>query len=109
MKSMKLLALVSVIALSGCASREYGSWLEEVGKLPNPRVQMADQEAAVLTADALRLRADAEALRLQIQAEPDRVQRMKRLVELKTVNDQLAPIEQRLTDAGRLSRAKTPA
>src|SRR4051812_41707064 len=109
MKSMKLLALVGVIALSGCASREYGSWLEDVGKLPNPRVQMAEQEAAALTADAVRLRADAETLRLRIQAEPDRVERMKRLVELKSVNDELVPIEQRLTDAGRLSRAKTPA
>lgn len=105
---MKLIALIPVIALAGCASQDRGSWLEQVGRLPTPRVQMADQEAAMLAADAIRLRADAEALRVRIDAEPDRVERMNRYAELKIVNDELVPIERRLTDAGRISRAKTP-
>ncbi|MRD47189.1 hypothetical protein [Caenimonas koreensis] len=105
---MKLAVLIPLIALAGCASQDYGSWLGEVGRLPSPRMQMAEQEAAVLTAEAIRLRADAEQLRVQIDGEPDRVKRMDRYVELKMVNDELAPIERRLTDAGRLSRSRTP-
>ena len=105
---MKLLALIPVIALAGCASRDYGSWLDQVGRLPEPRVQMGEQEARDLTAEAIHLRAEAEVLRLQLIAEPDRVKRMDRYVELTKVNDQLTPIERRLTDAGRLSRAKAP-
>ena len=105
---MKLLALIPVIALAGCASQDYGSWLDQVGRLPNPRIQMGEQEASSLTAQALRLRAEAEVLRLQLIAEPDRVKRMDRYVELTMVNDQLTPIERRLTQAGRLSRVKAP-
>ena len=105
---MKLLALIPVIALAGCASQEYGSWLDQVGRLPQPRVQMGEQEARDLTAEAIRLRAEAEVLRLELLAETDRVKRMDRYVELAAVNDRLTPIERRLTDAGRLSRARTP-
>ena len=105
---MKLFALIPVIALAGCASQDYGSWLDQVGRLPNPRVQMGEQEASDLTADAIRLRVEAEVLRLQLIAETNRVKRMDRYIELTMVNDQLAPIERRLIDAGRVSRSRTP-
>jgi hypothetical protein len=99
-----LLVLSCALALAGCASRQYGSWLDDIGKLPNPRVAMSDEEARDLKAEAIELRAEANAIRIKLAAEKDRVQRYRYYSEIRKIDDSLAPIERRLTDAGRASR-----
>lgn len=102
-----LLVFLAALALAGCANRNYGSWLEQVGRLPIPRNAMSDQEASELTARAVKLRAEADAIRTRLNSEPDRVQRFREYADLRLLDNELAPIEQRLTNAGRSSRERT--
>jgi hypothetical protein len=96
---MKLVASVAVLLLSGCMS--YGSWLDDVGKRPNPPVAMSDEQAAALSASAAQLRGQAEAIRKRLAAEGDRRQRFRHYEALRRIGDDLHPLEAQLRDAGR--------
>ncbi|WP_048438225.1 hypothetical protein [Caenimonas sp. SL110] len=102
----KLLLLLSFVALlPACASVEYGSWLDQIGKRPNPPVEMSPDEAVALRDQAMRLRSEADAIRTQLASETDRVQRFRYYSEIRKIDDELVPIERQLLDARRLSRA----
>jgi hypothetical protein len=96
---MKLLAPLAVLMLSGCMS--YGSWLQEVGKLPDPPHAMSNEQAAALGAEITRLRGQAEAMRVRLASEADRVQRFRYYDELRSIGGQLQPLETQLRNAGR--------
>ncbi|MES2634557.1 MAG: hypothetical protein V4669_16425 [Pseudomonadota bacterium] len=101
----KLLLLLSFVALlPACATREYGSWLDQIGRRPNPPVDMSQDEAVALRDQAIRLRAEANAIRVQLASETDRVQRFRYYSELRKIDDDLVPIERQLLDARRPSR-----
>jgi hypothetical protein len=105
---MKLIACLSAaLLLSGCAV--YGSWLDKVGKAPQPPVAMSDATAAELSAEARDLRARADVTRLALQHEPDRRQRFRYYEELRHIGDSLVPIERQLLDAGRSARSAAPS
>ncbi len=97
---MKLVASVAVLMLSGCMS--YGSWLDQIGKLPNPPRPMSNEQAARLGGEAAGLRGRAEAVRVRLAGEADRRQRVRYYEELRRIGDQLRPLEAQLRDAGRL-------
>ncbi len=105
------LVLVSVLVsvLSGCMS--YGSWLDQVGKPPNPLNVMSTEHAVLLGAQAAQLRGQAESLRVRLASEGDRRQRLGHVmehqggdghVELRRIGDRLHPIEAQLRSAGKL-------
>lgn len=98
---MKLVASVAVVLLSGCMS--YGSWLDDIGKRPNPPVDMSNEQAAELSAEALRLRSQADAIRVRLASEADRRQRFRYYEELRRIGDDLRPLEAQLRYAGRLA------
>ena len=98
---MKLVATVAVVLLSGCMS--YGSWLDDIGKRPNPPVEMSNEEAAALSVEATRLRERAQAVRVRLAAEADRRQRFRYYEELRRIGDDLRPVEAQLRNAGRLA------
>ncbi|MES2785179.1 MAG: hypothetical protein V4684_06920 [Pseudomonadota bacterium] len=101
----KLLLLLSFVALlPACATREYGSWLDQVGKRPNPPLAMTPEEAGVLREQAVRLRAEADAIRIQLASETDRVQRFRYYSVIREIDDELVPIERELLDARQPSR-----
>ena len=97
---MKLVASVAVLMLSGCMS--YGSWLDQVGKPPNPPHSMSNEQAARLGGEAAGLRVRAEAVRVRLAAEADRRERVRYYEELRRIGDQLRPLEAQLREAGRL-------
>jgi hypothetical protein len=98
---MKLVAGVAVVLLSGCMS--YGSWLDDIGKRPNPPVEMSNEQAAALTVEASRLRGEAETIRVRLAAEADRRQRFRYYEQLRRIGDDLRPLETQLRYAGRLA------
>ncbi len=101
----KLLLLLSFVALlPACATREYGSWLDQIGKRPNPPLDMRQEEAVALREQADRLRAEANAIRVQLASETDRVQRYRYYSAIRKIDDDLVPIERLLHDARRPSR-----
>ena len=105
---MKLLAPLAVLMLSGCMS--YGSWLQDVGKLPDPPHAMTNEQAAELTAEVARLRGQAEAMRVRMAGEADRVQRFRYYDELQYIGGLLQPLEAQLRNAGRTAgRPLAPA
>jgi hypothetical protein len=98
---MKLTATVAVVLLSGCMS--YGSVLDDIGKRPNPPVDMSNEQAAELSAETLRLRGQADAIRVRLASEADRRQRFRYYEQLRRIGDDLRPLEAQLRDAGRLA------
>lgn len=105
-----LLSLSCVFVLAGCGSVpsvtsiEYGSWLDRIGKLPNPPVAMSEEDAQALKAQAMALRSEADAIRVLLASEKDRVRRFRHYSDIRKIDDQLAPIERQLAAAGRPSR-----
>lgn len=89
---------------SSLTSLEYGSWLDRVGKRPNPPVEMSQEDATALRQEAGRLRAEADAIRVQLASESDRVQRYRFYSEIRKIDDELVPIERLLLDARRSPR-----
>ena len=98
---MKLIASVAAVLLSGCMS--FNPSLDDIGKRPNPPVEMSNEQAATLSAEALRLRAEASAIRVRLASEPDRRQRFRYYEQLRRIGDVLHPLEAELRDAGRLA------
>jgi len=106
---MKYAVLILAPALlAGCASSNYGSWLDAMGRPVRPPAAMSDEEARSLGEQALALRTHAANLRLQLAQETDRVQRFLEYDELRRIGNELAPIEQHLRDAGRAPRPLLP-
>jgi hypothetical protein len=107
----KFFPVLATIFLAGCAShafdgianRSHGSWLDHVGKRPNPPLEMSNDEAAVLSAETLRLRGQADTIRVRLAAEADRRQRFRYYEQLRRIGDDLRPLEAQLRDAGRLA------
>ncbi len=100
---MKLSASLAALLLSGCAS--HGSWLDDIGKPPIPRVAISDEQAVQLAQEAAQLRGQAEALRVRLARESDRRQRFRYYEELRGIGDRLTPVERQLLDAGRALRS----
>ena len=116
--------LIATIVLAGCAShvsgdrldalleqpwfegshRTYGSWLQDLGKRPDPPVPMSDAQAREFSGQSQQLRAQAEAIRVELAREPDRLARVKHYRALRRIGDVLRPIERQLDNAGRLAR-----
>ena len=106
---MKFFVLLpAVLLVAGCAAN-YGSQLDNVGKLPNPPVAMSADEGRDLTSQAEALRSQADAIRAQLALEKDRVKRIRQYGELRLIEDRLVPLERRLADAGRPSRGAARA
>jgi hypothetical protein len=99
---MKLVALIPVMLLAGCTSYiSHGSWLESVGKLPQPPVAMTDEEARATAAQVAALRSQADAVRSRLAHEADRRERIRDYRELDDIGWSLQPLERRLEQAGR--------
>ncbi|ROZ77498.1 hypothetical protein [Ramlibacter sp. WS9] len=64
---------------------------------------MSTEQAAALTAEALRLRERADAVRVRLASEADRRQRFRYYEQLRLIGDDLRPLEAQLRDAGRLA------
>ncbi len=105
----KIFPVLAAILLAGCASqpfveianRSHGSWLDDVGKRPNPPLEMSNEEAVVLSAETLRLRGQADSIRTRLAAEADRRQRFRYYEQLRRIGDDLRPLEAQLRNAGR--------
>jgi hypothetical protein len=105
---MKLAALLVLAVLAGCSSVttfEHGSWLDEVGKPPQPPSVMSDEQAGYMLQEAAQLRSRSEALRARLALEADRRQRFRYYEALRDLGDRLVPVERALRDAGRPVRS----
>jgi len=99
---MKLVAWIPAVLLAGCATHlPHGSWLDSVGKPPQPPVAMGDGEARAIAAQASQLRSQADAVRARLAGETDRRERMRDYRALDDIGWSLRPLERRLEDAGR--------
>lgn len=101
---MKWIAIAASAALlAGCASMEYGSWLDQIGR-PAAPVAMSDEEAGALVAQIRELQLREDSLRVQVAHEADRVKRIRYFAELRDISDEKVPLERRLREAGRSPR-----
>jgi hypothetical protein len=99
---MKLVAWIPLVLLAGCTSYvSHGSWLEAVGKLPQPPAAMSDEEARATAAQAAQLRSQADAVRARLARETDRRERIRDYRTLDDIGWGLQPLERRLEEAGR--------
>ncbi len=121
---MRITPFIATILLAGCASqgaidrfdavleqpwfdgseRSYGSWLDQIGRRPQPATPMSDAQAAALSGQAASLQAQAQALRVELARETDRTVRVKHYRALRRIGDELRPLERQLQNAGRASR-----
>jgi hypothetical protein len=99
---MKFAAWIPVMLLAGCTSYvSHGSWLDAVGRLPQPPVAMSDDDARATVAQAVALRAQADGIRSRLAHESDRRERVRDYRALKDIGLSLQPLERRLEEAGR--------
>jgi hypothetical protein len=99
---MKLVAWIPAVLLAGCTSYiSHGSWLDAVGKPPQPPVTMSDDQAWAIAAQAAQLRLQADSLRVRLAREADRRERIRDYRELEDIGWSLRPLERRLEEAGR--------
>jgi hypothetical protein len=99
---MKLVAWIPLVLLAGCTSYvSHGSWLEAVGKLPQPPAAMSDEDARATAAQAAQLRSQADAVRARLAHETDRRERIQDYRALDDIGWSLQPLERRLEEAGR--------
>jgi hypothetical protein len=105
---MKVIAGFAVMLLAGCAS--HGSWLDAVGKPPQPPAVMSDETAAATAGQAAQLRVRAELVRARLARETDRRERIRDYRELEDIGGNLRPLERSLEEAGRSTvTGKVPA
>jgi hypothetical protein len=99
---MKLVAWMPVMLLAGCTSYvSHGSWLDSIGRPPQPLVAMSDEEAHAAAAQAAALRAQANALRTKLAHETDRRERVRGYRQLEDIGSSVRPLEGRLEQSGR--------
>jgi hypothetical protein len=99
---MKFVAWIPVLLLAGCTSYvSHGSWLDTVGRLPQPPAAMSDEEARAAAAQAAQLRSQAVAIRARLARETDRRERIRDYRALDDIGWSLQPLERRLEEAGR--------
>jgi len=99
---MKLAAWIPVVLLAGCTSYvSQGSWLDAVGRLPQPPVAMSDEEARATADQVAQLRLQAATVRARLARETDRRERIRDYRTLNDIGWSLRPLERRLEEAGR--------
>jgi hypothetical protein len=99
---MKLFAWMPVMLLAGCTSYvSHGSWLESVGKPPQPPLAMSDNDARAIAAQAAQVRGQADALRGRLAHETDRRERVRDYRELNDLGWSQRALERRLEESGR--------
>ena len=101
---MRWIASAAAAALlAGCASMEYGSWLDQLGR-PVAPVAMSEEEAAPLLARVQELQLREDSLRVQVAHEKDRVVRIALYRQLRDISDEKVALERSLRQAGRSPR-----